>query len=204
MDERPGGPPPDLRSRKRRAAMGHIQRVALDLFDEQGYDHVTIARIAEAAEVGERSIYRYFGSKPMLVLHDDIDRHVVDRFADLVRGRDLLDAVHLCLDEIGPMLTGDAMHDARRRLELVREHRELQAALAVYVNELGDALGRAIADATGRAGDDLPSRVHGRCVAAALDVAIEDWYRHDGACDLLERLRLAADGLRTLAARSEG
>lgn len=46
--------------------------VALDLFVDQGYDATTMEQIAERAEVGTTTLYRYFPSKDLLIL---------DRFA---------------------------------------------------------------------------------------------------------------------------
>jgi AcrR family transcriptional regulator len=62
-----------LRERKKRSAMRRIQEVALDLFDERGFENVTIEQIAEAAEVSPSSVYRYFGTKEQVVLRDDFD-----------------------------------------------------------------------------------------------------------------------------------
>lgn len=52
-----------LRDRNRRAAMEHIQEVAFGLFDDRGYQQVTIAQIARAADVSESTFYRLFGAK---------------------------------------------------------------------------------------------------------------------------------------------
>ncbi|NLV80543.1 MAG: TetR/AcrR family transcriptional regulator [Rhodococcus sp.] len=64
---------PGLRERKRRAAMRHIQEVALDLFDERGFQEVSVEQIADAADVSPSSVYRYFGTKEGIVLADDFD-----------------------------------------------------------------------------------------------------------------------------------
>ncbi|MFH8242786.1 MULTISPECIES: TetR/AcrR family transcriptional regulator [unclassified Streptomyces] len=60
-----------LRARRRRELMQHVQDVALELFDAHGYDSVTIERIAEAADVSASTVYRHFGTKEHLVLHDE-------------------------------------------------------------------------------------------------------------------------------------
>jgi AcrR family transcriptional regulator len=53
--------------------MRTIQERALDLFDERGFDAVTIEEIAAAAEVSPSSVYRYFGTKEGLVVADEFD-----------------------------------------------------------------------------------------------------------------------------------
>ena len=53
--------------------MRTIQESALDLFDERGFDAVTIEEIAAAAEVSPSSVYRYFGTKEGLVVADEFD-----------------------------------------------------------------------------------------------------------------------------------
>ena len=200
MDTSPhsGGDGPDLRSRKRSAAIRHIQRVALSLFDEYGYDEVSVTQIAEAAEVGERSIYRYFGTMPMLLLYDEADVASIALFSERLESRPLLAAVTETLDDIGPLLHPDSTDEARRRLSHVDRHPELRAALASYVWELGDQFAQAIAAARRVPADDLTAQVHGHCVVAALTAAINRW-RDDPGIDLHSELRAAvqilADGL---------
>lgn len=62
-----------LRERWRLNAMRTIQERALDLFDERGFDAVTIEEIAAAAEVSPSSVYRYFGTKEGLLVADEFD-----------------------------------------------------------------------------------------------------------------------------------
>src|SRR3954470_94325 len=42
---------------------GRLERAALDLFTEQGYDRTTVAQIARRANLTERSFYRWFTDK---------------------------------------------------------------------------------------------------------------------------------------------
>ncbi|MGV9349410.1 TetR/AcrR family transcriptional regulator [Streptomyces spiralis] len=62
-----------LRERWRVKARHTIQERALDLFDERGFDAVTIEEIAAAAEVSPSSVYRYFGTKEGLLVADEFD-----------------------------------------------------------------------------------------------------------------------------------
>jgi AcrR family transcriptional regulator len=78
-------PPASLRERsklKRRAA---IQRAAMRLFAERGYDRTTIADIAEEAELAPRTVSMYFPSKQDLALSTSTD--MSDRLVAILEAR---------------------------------------------------------------------------------------------------------------------
>lgn len=60
-----------LQERKRQRARNAIITAAYELFDERGFDDVTVAEIAERAEVGRTTFFRYFGDKQEVVFADD-------------------------------------------------------------------------------------------------------------------------------------
>jgi mycofactocin system transcriptional regulator len=60
--ERGGRPPATSRA--------DLERVALELFDRDGFDETTIDDIAAAAGVGRRTVFRYFASKNDIVWGD--------------------------------------------------------------------------------------------------------------------------------------
>jgi AcrR family transcriptional regulator len=49
--------------RRRRQVEEHIEATALRLFAERGYDRVTVAEIADAAGISQRTFFRYFRAK---------------------------------------------------------------------------------------------------------------------------------------------
>ncbi|MBP2471224.1 AcrR family transcriptional regulator [Crossiella equi] len=57
-----------LRERKKRLTLEHIQRTAIRLFVERGFDAVTVTEVAQAAEVAVNTVYNYFPTKESLVL----------------------------------------------------------------------------------------------------------------------------------------
>jgi AcrR family transcriptional regulator len=62
--------PRSLRDRKRRRAEEAIRKAALELFSERGYDQVSVTEIAERAEVGRTTFFRYFGDKQEVLFPD--------------------------------------------------------------------------------------------------------------------------------------
>lgn len=50
---------------------GRLERAALDLFREQGYDGTTVVQIAARANLTERSFYRWFADKREVLFGDD-------------------------------------------------------------------------------------------------------------------------------------
>jgi AcrR family transcriptional regulator len=55
-----------LRERKKAATRQSISDVATRLFEEHGFERVTVAEIAEAADVSVKTVFNYFGSKEEL------------------------------------------------------------------------------------------------------------------------------------------
>ncbi|MFE2357936.1 TetR/AcrR family transcriptional regulator [Streptomyces parvulus] len=74
-----------LRERKKRQTRQYISDVATGLFLERGFEAVTVAEVARAADVSVNTVYNYFPAKEDLFL--DRSRGVTDRLSRWVRGR---------------------------------------------------------------------------------------------------------------------
>ncbi|GAA5185573.1 TetR/AcrR family transcriptional regulator [Rugosimonospora acidiphila] len=152
-----------LRERKKRQTQQRISEVATSLFVERGFEHVTIAEVAAAAEVSVNTVYNYFQAKEDLVLAPD--QASAQRLADIVRHRRPGEsATRAVLAHLR-----DEVHRRDRRLGLTegfgRVYEMMRAAptLTARLEELGrqmtDALAVVLAEETGAEPDDPMPRV---------------------------------------------
>ncbi|MGK5548682.1 TetR/AcrR family transcriptional regulator [Streptomyces sp. URMC 127] len=74
-----------LRERKKQRTRQTLSETAIALFLERGFDQVSVAEVAAAAEVSKPTLFRYFPAKEDLVLHRIADHQ--GEAARVVRGR---------------------------------------------------------------------------------------------------------------------
>ncbi|RIQ20162.1 TetR/AcrR family transcriptional regulator [Jiangella rhizosphaerae] len=190
--------PLGLRERKKLKAMRHIQEVALDLFDRDGYAHVTIERIAAEAEVSPSSIYRYFGTKEMVVLWDEYDPIMLKAFDDRLAAKDPIAALREVLtDVVTTAMFEQDERIMRRRMYYAMEEPSIRAAMSRQGDDMALDLRRTIAKHTGRDPDGLELRVVTAALISAFMEALAYWHETgfrdslkeivDGALDVIER-----------------
>ncbi|MEU2428507.1 TetR/AcrR family transcriptional regulator [Streptomyces sp. NPDC007861] len=76
---------PGLRERKKQRTHAAISDAAITLFLEHGFNQVSVAQVAEAAEVSKRTLFAYFPTKEDLVVHRLADHET--EIARVVRAR---------------------------------------------------------------------------------------------------------------------
>jgi AcrR family transcriptional regulator len=179
--------------------MRRIQEAALDLFDERGFDDVTIEQIAESAEVSPSSVYRYFGTKEQLVLHDESDLQFLDVVETELAAHPPVEAVRRAIATLMAEFFGRDEALARRKIRYWAEEPALQAAAARQSDQFALFVAGALAEAAGRPADDLDVQVIATTVVWALIAAVRHWYASGFARPLeheLERaLTLVENGL---------
>ncbi|MER5491188.1 TetR/AcrR family transcriptional regulator [Streptomyces sp. NPDC002454] len=156
-----------LRERKKRRTRQHISDTATGLFLERGFDAVTIAEIAEAAEVSVNTVYNYFPTKEDLFL--DRAPELVDRLAGWVRGRlpgesaarAVLRQLRSEVEAVSPRVGLAEGYD--RFLVVVEDAAGLRARLQEVDQETLTSLERTLRAETGAApGDRLPGLMAGQ------------------------------------------
>jgi AcrR family transcriptional regulator len=62
-------PPANRRARKRRQLTDQVAAIAFGLFEERGYEAVTMEQVAAAADISKGTLYKYFPVKEALLAH---------------------------------------------------------------------------------------------------------------------------------------
>lgn len=153
-------PAPDrpigLRERKKAKTRAAIQRHALRLFAEQGYQQTTVDQIAAAAEVSPSTFFRYFGTKEETVTFDRLDPVMLAAFERQPADLDVLTALRRAVRQTYAHLDTAANVQERQRMRLFVTEPELASKMSdAFADGIG-MLATAIAQRTGRRPDDLP------------------------------------------------
>lgn len=167
-----------------------VSLVALRLFDEQGFDAVSMDDVAAAAGASRRSLFRLFPNKAALVW-GGLDEFAA-RFREALRSRpaDEPSAVALrAAYRIGATFPDDAIEVTRHRLRVIRANPSLEHVGAATVTALTDEILRFVAERDGATADDLAVAVRAHTLAAAASAALTWWALHgDGRPeDVVER-----------------
>lgn len=147
--------PAGRRETKKAETRRRLQAQALRLFSEQGYEQTTVAELARAAGVSERTYFRYFATKPEVVLWDYFDETVVDNFRSQPAEVTVVDAFRNALRDGVTHLSAAELSDQYRRTELMMAVPELRGAHLDHLAASAGELVRLLADRTGRRADDV-------------------------------------------------
>ena len=194
-------PRPGLRERKRAKTRAEIQAQALRLFREHGYDATTVEHIAEAAEVSESTFYRYFPTKPDVVLRDEFDPIIVAALNAQPAELSSLQAVRAAFRVVFTQMSAAEADEQRQRTRLMLSVPELRAAMIDQFTQAVQLIAEAIAERTGRENSDLAIRTLAGAVvgvAMAVMLAIADDEHADVATLLDQALVQLETGLASL------
>jgi AcrR family transcriptional regulator len=194
-----------LRERKKRATRETILVQAMALFTEHGYDSVTVADVARAAGVSEKTVFNYFPAKEDLVFNEGQARR--DALIDAIRtrppGASLVEPFRRQTEELIARVERGEDPRIVAIPRLVAGSTALRERLFIGWEREAAVLTPVIAEETGSAPDDLVSAVVARSLAwtnrlvfrAAFNRLIAGEDQHALAADLREQARRAYDQL---------
>jgi AcrR family transcriptional regulator len=89
-----GAKEPGLRERKKQRTRELIAETARRLFVERGFEHVTVAEVARAAEVAEQTVFNYFPTKEDLFYWrlESFEEELLSTIRERPRGQSIIEA----------------------------------------------------------------------------------------------------------------
>jgi len=134
-----------LRETKKLAMRQQIAGVAMRLFVQRGFDHVTVAEVAAAARVSEKTVFNYFQTKEDLFFDEVPARQaaLVAAVRDRKPGESLVTALHRLQAGECPRLCSAGFATFAR---IIEQSQALQAKELDVMAQLTETLAGAIRD----------------------------------------------------------
>ena len=166
-------PAQGLRERKKAKTRAAIQRHALQLFREQGYEDTTVEQIAEAAEVSPSTFFRYFRTKEDVALYDDLDPQFIAAFEAQPAELSPVQAMRRALRQVFASLPAVETEQQWERGRLILVIPELRMRMLDQVVEAVQLFAELVARRVGRRADDLAVRTYaGAMIGAVLSAVL--------------------------------
>jgi AcrR family transcriptional regulator len=166
-----------------------LRVAAFDLAMERGPDHVTVADIADAANVSVRTFFNYYPSKESAIV--GIDSVLVEGARQRLLARPAsespLEAIRnvLAPEELD---VSDLADSQATRVRLVLSHPGLKDAQLAGLAELGRVLTQAVAQRVGLDPNDLYAAMVVGSMISAFHLVISRWEADDRTRPLREEL----------------
>ena len=157
-----------LRERKKAKTRAAIQRHALRLFREQGYEATTVEQIAEVAEVSPSTFFRYFPTKEDIVLYDDLDPLLIAAFEAQPAELSPIQALRRALRQVFASLPAAETEQQWERSRLILEVPELRMRMLDQLAEAVQQIAEPLARRVGRRADDFAVRTYAGAMIGAL------------------------------------
>lgn len=165
-----GQKPEGLRERKKRATRDAIADTARRLFAARGFDAVTVAEVAVAAGVSEKTVFNHFATKEDLVFAggDTGTDRLLAAIAERPPGTSVLDVFRANTETMLDVVAAGETENSLVVPRIVRDSPALQERLTVSWQREVDRIAETFAAATGAGEDDLVPAIVARTLAWTL------------------------------------
>jgi len=198
---------PGLRERKKQQTWGLIAQTARRLFQERGFDAVTVADVARAADVSRKTVFNYFPTKEDLFYSglEFFEARLLDAIRERKPGESILAAFERFVTAPRGLLAADDPDAGERLLAINRLIIGSSALLAreqqIYAGYAA-ALAALIAEETHARPDDIAPWVAANAMIG-LHKALVDYARRQVLAGERDRARIAHE-LRAQARQAVG
>ena len=179
-------------------ARGRLERAAMDLYVERGFEQTTVAEIASRAGLTERTFFRYFSDKREVLFYGaaSLQELLVTTVTDAPAGTSPISAVAGAI-EIAGALFQERRDGSRTRQAVIEANAELKERELIKLAALAAAMAEAL---RGRGVKDPIASLAAEAGIADLKISFEEWVSLSGDDDLPLRMRAAFADLRAVTA----
>jgi AcrR family transcriptional regulator len=184
-------------------ARGRLEKAAMQLFRERGYDGTTVEDIARCAGLTERTFFRYFADKREVLFSGskELEQLIVGGVASAPADASPLAAVASAIEAACAHLEDRRdIAFARARYELVIKHAEIRERELIKLAALAAAITGAL---RGRGVDEPTATLAAATGMAIFRVAFERWIAEKKPQSLAAHVRPTLAALRAVAADGE-
>ena len=178
-------------------ARGRLEQAALELYGERGFEHTTVAEIAERAGLTERTFFRHFADKREVLFGGAgrLDELLENGVAAAPTDATPIQSVAAGLDAVAVLLS-ERRDFARKRQPIIAANAELRERelikLAAWAVVLADALRE-------RGVDGPTATLAAEIGIAVFRIAFQRWVEDTDATGLAELIGTSLDELKALA-----
>ena len=179
-------------------APGRLERAALELYRERGFDRTTVAEIAERAGLTERTFFRYFADKRevLFAAASTLEEFLVASVNDAPAALPPIEAIAAALEAAGALFE-ERGEFARARAAIITANPELQERELIKLASIASALAGALCR---RGVAASAASLTAEAGIAVFKVAFERWVNEDNPRELPKLIRESLDELKALTA----
>lgn len=185
-------------------ARGRLEKAAMDLFIERGYENTTVADIAARADLTERTFFRYFADKREVLFSGskELEKAILDAIAAAHKDLPPLDTVVAAYATAAAHLENlRAIEYVRARYALVLKHAEIQERELIKMASLGVATQKAL---VARGVPDGTASLAAELGLAVFKLGFERWATSKKPHDFAGHVRAALADMRALTSAPRG
>ena len=179
-------------------ARGRLERAALELYLERGFDQTTVAEIAARAGLTERTFFRHFADKREVLFGGagQLQDFLVSTLASTPDSAAPIDAVAAALEAAGALLQERSEY-AGQRQAVIAANVDLQERELIKLASLASAMTDTLRQ---RGVTDPAASLAAEAGIAVFRIAFERWVRETSQADLPQLIRESLDQLKAVTA----
>jgi AcrR family transcriptional regulator len=179
-------------------ARGRLERAALELYGERGFEQTTVAEIAKRAGLTERTFFRHFADKREVLFWGAgaLQELLVGTVARAPDSAAPIDAVAAAIEAAGALLQ-ERREYARQRQAVIAANVELQERELIKLASLASAIAGTLRQ---RGVADLAASLAAEAGIAVFRIAFERWVTETRQADLPQLIRESLGELKAVTA----